>query len=176
MQQASCSAIKTTELWDEPSAIQVVAPLEHHIEAYIAIAGGDHSKPQSLPSEGEGDPHSPTGNPHLGGSTLHCLQAELGDLTDQELWQLIEDPCQEIALHELHAPPAILNQLLGENLQGVVILMGMTWRSPLQEGEGGFPKTTTPISSATSWKVGSSGTTSSTSMACSSKSRCGAPN
>ena len=52
----------------------------------------------------------------------------------------MEDLCQEIALHELHAPPAILNQLLGENLQGAVILMGMTQRSPFQEGEGGFPR------------------------------------
>ena len=35
-------------------------------------------------------------------------------------------------------PPAILNQLLGENHQGAVILMGMTRRSSFQEGEGGF--------------------------------------
>ena len=40
MQQASCSAIKAMELQDEPIAIRVVAPLEHHIEAYITIAGG----------------------------------------------------------------------------------------------------------------------------------------
>ena len=41
----------------------------------------------------------------MGGGTLHCLQAELGDLTDQELHHLMEDLCQEIALRELHAPP-----------------------------------------------------------------------
>ena len=50
-----------------------------------------------------------------------------------------------ISIRRLHFvscmhPPAILNQLLGENLQGVVILMGMTRRSPFQEGEGGFPQ------------------------------------
>ena len=73
------------EWQDEPIVFQVMAPLEHHIEVYIAIVGGDHSKLQSPPSEGEGDPHSPTGNPHPGGSTPHCLQAELGNLTDQEL-------------------------------------------------------------------------------------------
>ena len=73
---------KGNRLWDEPIAIQVMAPLEHHVEVYIAIVGGGHSKPWSLPSEGEGNPNSPTGNPHLGGNTLHCLQAELGDLAD----------------------------------------------------------------------------------------------
>ena len=33
MQHASCSAIKATELWDKPTAIQTMAPLEHHIRA-----------------------------------------------------------------------------------------------------------------------------------------------
>ena len=70
---------------------------------------------------GEGDPNSPTGNPHLGGGILQDLQAELGNLAGQELHQLMEDLHQEIALHELHTPPAILNQLLGVNLQGAVI-------------------------------------------------------
>ena len=90
-----------------------MAPLEHHIEVYTAVVGGDHSKLQSPPSEGEGDPNAPTGILHPGGNTLHCLQAEPGNLMDQELWQLMEDLHQEITLHELHAPPAILNQLLG---------------------------------------------------------------
>ena len=118
------------ELQDEPIAIRTVAPLEHHLRAFIAIVVGDPSKLQSPPSEGEDESHLPTGNPHLGGGTPHHLQAELGNLTDQELHQLMEDLCQEIALHELHAPQAILNQHLGENHQGVGILMGMTRRSP----------------------------------------------
>ena len=80
-----------------------MAPLEHHIRAYIAIVGGDPPNPQSPPSEGEGESYSPTGNPHPGGRTLHHLQAELGDLADKELHQLVEDLCQEITLHELHA-------------------------------------------------------------------------
>ena len=33
MQQASCGAIKATELQDEPIAIQIMAPSEHHIRA-----------------------------------------------------------------------------------------------------------------------------------------------
>ena len=75
LQQASCSAIKAMELWDEPIAIQTVAPSEHHIRAYIAIVGGDPSKLWSPPSEGQGGSHSPTGNPHPGWGTLHHLQA-----------------------------------------------------------------------------------------------------
>ena len=73
-------------------------------------------------------------------------------------------------------PPAILNQHLGENHHGAGILTGMTRRSPSQDG-GGFPKTTIPISSpsTTRWRMGSSGTTSSTPKACSGKSRCGVP-
>ena len=87
----------------------------------------------------------------------------------------MEDLCQEIALCKLHTPPTILNQLLGANLQGAVILMEMTQRSPFQEGRVGSPKTTISSSSSsmTRWRMGSSGTTSSTPKACSSKSRCG---
>ena len=104
MQCASCGAIEATELQDKPIAIWTMAPLEHHIRAYIAIVGGDPSKPQSPPSEGEGESHSPTHNPHLGERTLHCLQVEIGNLTHQELHQLMEDLCQEITLHNLHTP------------------------------------------------------------------------
>ena len=39
-------------------------------------------------------------------------------LQDQELHQLMEDLHQEITLCELHAPPAILNQLLGGKPSG----------------------------------------------------------
>ena len=59
MQCASCSAIKATELQDEPIAIRTMAPLDHHIRAYIAIVGEDPSKPQSPLSEGESHPPSP---------------------------------------------------------------------------------------------------------------------
>ena len=45
MQQASHCAIKATELQDEPTGIRNVAPLEHHIRAYITEVGGDPSKP-----------------------------------------------------------------------------------------------------------------------------------
>ena len=101
MQWASWSAIKAMELLNKPTAVWTIAPWEHCIRVHIAVVGGDPSKLWSLPSEGEGDSHSPTGNHHPGGSTLHCLWVELGYLTDQELHQLMEDLCQE-----LYAPPS----------------------------------------------------------------------
>ena len=144
MQWASCSAVKAMELWDEPITIWVVAPLEHHIEVYIAIVGGDHSKLWSLPSEGEGDPHSPTGNPHLDGNTLHLLQAELGDLVDQELWQLVVDLHQEIALHELHAPPSNPQPTPWEECSGSSKTNGNDQEVIFLRGEGGFPQDNHP--------------------------------
>ena len=127
-----------------------MAPLEHHIGAYITVVGGNHSKLQSLPSEGEGDHHSPTG---------------------------------DISIRRLHFtscihPPAILNQLLGKNLQGVVILMGMTRRSPFQEGEDGFPRDNhlQLLVLCNQMEDGFLRDHLLTPKACSSKCRCGVPN
>ena len=78
---------KGNRIVDKPIAIWAMAPLEHHIRPCIAAVGEDPSKPQSPPSEGESESHSPTGNPHLGGRTLCHLQTELDDLADQELYQ-----------------------------------------------------------------------------------------
>ena len=104
MQHARHGAIKVTELQDEAIAIRVVAPSVTHVKAYIMTVHGDHSKPQSPPSEEEGEPCSPHDNPNLSGETLHHLQAELGNLADHELHQLVEDLCQEITCHELNVP------------------------------------------------------------------------
>ena len=103
MQQASCGTIKVTELHNESIAIRSIVPLEPHIMAYITVGGGDPSKLQSSSWRG-GDPNSPPGNPHQGGGTPQCLQAELGDLADQELHQVMDNLHQEITLCKLHAP------------------------------------------------------------------------
>ena len=70
---------------------------------------------------------------------LNHLQAEPGDLTDHELHQLVEDLHQEITLCKLNAPPAALQQCLGDTHQGVAMPKRATRRSPFQEREGGFP-------------------------------------
>ena len=139
MQHATHGAIKAMELWEEAIAIRAVAPSVTHVKAYIMTVHGDHSKPQSPPSEEEGEPHSPHDNSYPSGETLHCLQAELGNLPDHELHQLVEDLHQEITLCELNAPPEALHQCLGDTHQGAGILKRVTRRSPFQEGEGGFP-------------------------------------
>ena len=110
------------------------------LRVYIAVAGGDHSKPWSPPSEGEGDPHSLTGNPHPGGNTLHCLQAELGNLADQELWQLMEDLHQEITLHGLHTPPSNPQPTPWGEPSGKGNTNGDDPEVTFPRGEGGFPK------------------------------------
>ena len=69
IQWASCGAIKVMELCNKSIAIKIVAPTEPHIRAYITVGGGYPSKLQSLPSEGEDDTNSPTGNPPWGGGT-----------------------------------------------------------------------------------------------------------
>ena len=116
-----------------------MAPLEHHIRAYITVVGGDHSKFQSLPSEGEGDPHSPTGNLHLDGVTQHCLQAELGNLTDQELQQLMEDLYQEITLCKLHASPSNPQPTPWEEPSGSGNLNGDDQEVTFPRGRGWVP-------------------------------------
>ena len=138
MQHATCRAIKALELWDKAIAVRAMAPSETHVRACIIAVGGDPSKPQSQPSEGEREPHSPTDNPHLSGENLHHLQVELGNLTDHELHQLLEDLCQEIVLHELNASPRSHPPMPWGHHQGAGILMRMTWRSPFWEREGGF--------------------------------------
>ena len=105
MQCATHRAIKAMELPGKAIDIRAVAPSETHVKAYIIAVAGDSSKLQSPPSEEEGESHSPPDNPHPSGETLHCLQVELGNLTDHELHQLVEDLHQEITLHELKTAP-----------------------------------------------------------------------
>ena len=105
MQCATHGAIKVMVLHEEVIAIRASAPSETHMRAYMAAVGGKPSRPQAPLLEGEGESHLPAVNPHLGGKTLHHLQADLGNLADQELCQLMEDPFWEVALCQLNAPP-----------------------------------------------------------------------
>ena len=128
MQWASCGAIKAMELWDEPIAIQIMAPSEHHIRAYITIVGGDPSKPWSLPSEGEDDAlHLLVTLTWVGALCITSKQS-LATLQTQScinLWRISVGRSHFMSCMHL---PATLKQLLGENHQGVVILMWMTRR------------------------------------------------
>ena len=105
MQCTTCRAIKATVLCEEAIAIRVSPPSATHVRVYMAMVGGEPSRTQLPPSEGEEELHLPAGNPHLGGGTPQHFQADLGDLADDELCQLMEDLCWEVALCELNASP-----------------------------------------------------------------------
>ena len=118
----------------------------------VAVTG-EPSGAQSLPSDGDEEPHLSPSNPQPGGRTPQLLQANLVDLVDNEFWQLMEELHREIALCELNVPPRSPPQTPWGNPMG--ILMQMTRRSPFWEGRVGSPRAT--ISSScpytTRWRV-----------------------
>ena len=74
-----------------------LSPSANHMQAYMAVVNGETSGTQSLPSNEEEEPHSSPSNPHPGVRTPQHLQANLGDLADHELQQLMQDLCWEVA-------------------------------------------------------------------------------
>ena len=96
---ASCDITGKTELHDEAIMVKAMAPTEAHISAYTMAW---HVKP----SKGGGRPHTPPKQTPPGGETLHCLHAELGDLNNHKLHQLMADLNQELAQCELIVPPS----------------------------------------------------------------------
>ena len=72
-------------LHDEAIRVRTSPPSATHIRAYMAEVNGEPSSSQPPPSDGEEEPHSSPSNPHPGGRTLQQLQANLGDLADDEL-------------------------------------------------------------------------------------------
>ena len=110
----------------------------------MATVRDDPSRPQSLLSEGEGESNSPTGNPHPGGELCIASRQSFGTLQTRScinLWRISIRKSHSVSCMQ---PPAILNQHLGENSQGEVILMGMTRRLPFQEGRVGSPQDNHP--------------------------------
>ena len=84
----------------KPSLLKAMAPSEAHINVLLAML-------HSNPSNGEGEPHTPSQQtPPSGGLPPCCLQAELGDLVNHKLHQLMDDLTQEIVQHEVHMPPS----------------------------------------------------------------------
>ena len=91
MKHTTCRAIKATVLHEEAIVIRVSPPSTTHMRAYMAVVGGEPSRTQPSHSDGKEVLHSPAGNPHPGGGMLQHLQADLRDLADGELCQLMED-------------------------------------------------------------------------------------
>ena len=133
-----CRRLKTYESWLSRCDgiakwchhIATLAPMEAHMATCTMVW---HSKPTT----GDGEPQTPPQqSPPSRGTPCH-LQAELGDLDDHKLWQLVEDLTQEIVQCKLTAPPSNPLQMNGYTHQAVKSPRRMTRRSPFQEGEGG---------------------------------------
>ena len=132
--------IKVTTSHEEAIKVRTSPPSAAHVRAYMVVVDGEPSGSQYPTPDREGNlQHSPH-DCHPGGSTPCQLQANLGDLGDDELWQLMEDLHQEVTLRELEAPPETHHQHLGKILWEMRILMWMTERSPFWEGKGGNPQ------------------------------------
>ena len=70
---------------EEAIVVGASAPSKIHMRAYMTTVDGESSRIQAPPLEGEGELQLPTENPNPGMETPHHLQADLGDLADQEL-------------------------------------------------------------------------------------------
>ena len=127
---ASCGLVDVMELQNDAIMVMTLAPMEAHMATFTTVW---HLKPTT----GDGELHTPPQQSPPSRGTLHCLQAELGDLNDHELWQLMEDLTQEIVQCELTAAPSNPLQTNGYAHWVVKSLRRMTRRSPFQEGEGG---------------------------------------
>ena len=87
------------ELCNEAVMVQTMALTEVHVATFTTMW-------HSNPTTGDGEPHtSPQQSPPWE-ETLHCLHAQLGDLNDSELQQLIKDLSQEITQCGLTVPPS----------------------------------------------------------------------
>ena len=91
--------VKTTEFQGEAITVRAMAPSEAHVTAYIETL-------HTNPSNGERELHTPPQQTPPSGGTLLHLQAELGDLANHELDQLIEDLTLEIVQCKIHMPPS----------------------------------------------------------------------
>ena len=87
------------ELCNEAITVWTMALTEAHVAAFTAMW-------HSNPTTGDGEPCTPPHQSPPHEETPHCLHAQLGDLNDSELRQLIKDLMQEIVQCKLTAPPA----------------------------------------------------------------------
>ena len=85
------------ELWGEAITVRAMAPSEAHVAVYLATL-------HLNPSKGDQEPHIPSHQTPPSGGKLHCLQAELGDLSDHELCQFMEDLTHKIVQCGIHVP------------------------------------------------------------------------
>ena len=135
-----CRVVKASTLHEDAIRVRTSPPSATHVRAYMAVEMEEPSGTQPLPSNGEEEPHLSPSNHHLVGRTPQHLQANLGDLTDNELQQLMEELHREIALQELNAPPRNPPQTPWGNPMGNGDPDADDWEVIFLRGEGGFPQ------------------------------------
>ena len=87
------------EFCDEAVTVWTMAPAEAHLTAFSEMW---HSNPTTE----DGGPCNPPQQSLLCKETLRRLHAQLGDLDDSELQQLVQDLSQEMSQCGLTAPPS----------------------------------------------------------------------
>ena len=78
LQIAACGVIKAMMLHDESIRVRTSPPSATHVRAYMAVVNGEPSSIQPLPSDGEGEPHSPPRNPTQKGQPHNASKQTLG--------------------------------------------------------------------------------------------------
>ena len=103
-----------TEFGDEAIAIRTMAPTEVQITTFQAMW-------HSNPTAGVGEAHTPPYRTPPNKETPRHIHVQLGDLNDDELWQLMRDLSQEIVQWESTVPPAIPLQGTGAHPSGNMV-------------------------------------------------------
>ena len=130
---AHCTLPDMMELCCKAITVQTMALTEAQVVAFNVMW-------HSNPTTGDGELHTPPQQTPPSEETPHHLHAQLGDLNDSELQQLVKDLSQEITQHKLTAPPATLLLMTGHVHWAVESPRKMTRRSPFWEGEGGVQR------------------------------------
>ena len=166
---ASHDLMGMMELCDEAITVWTMALLEAHGATFTMMW---HSKPTIR----DGEPHTPPQQTPPSEGTLHHLHAELGDLNDKELQQLVQDLMQKIVQHELTVPPSNPLLMTGYAHWAVEPEEDDQEVTFSRRGKVGSIEATYPSFRATSWGKGSLWTTTATAMSCTSRTRHGAAN
>ena len=95
---AHCTLPDMMELHDEAITVRTMAPTEAHIAAFTKMW-------HSNLTTGDVEPHTPPYQIPRSEETPCCLDAQLGDLNDSELQQLVRDLSQEICTMQINCAP-----------------------------------------------------------------------
>ena len=138
MNHAHHTLLDMMELCNEAITVWTMVPTEAHVAAFTTMW---HSNPTS----GDGEQHSAPQQTPPSEETLHHLHAQVGDLNDSQLQQLVKDLSQELVQMKLTVPPSNPLLMTGYVHWPVESPRKMTGRSPFQEGEGGVQRGKPPL-------------------------------